>query len=289
MRYLVSLLMFFIPFSSVGHVFFKLEHAEYPTSYLFGTMHMLCGPEVEIPANVQQAFIDSQQLVVEIDLTDIQQIREIQANIRQQPTNYLDEHLTEEQQTQLSERVEQVLQAPYPAMKEIRPFLLNALFMQHYMDCPDSMLLMDEAFITRAKMAQKTVVGLETALQQLQVFDSLPLAEQVTSLLEVALNPEQTKVELKALEELYLSDNSEALHRHILAESEGTPQFEEAVLIERNHRWVEQLQEILPQHSSFIAVGAGHLGGQDGLIQLLQQQGYQLTPIAVDFKAQTEH
>lgn len=288
MRYLISLLLL-IPFSSVGHVFYKLEHVEHPTSYLFGTMHMLCSPDVVIPNAVQQAFMDAEQLVVEIDLTDVQQIHLIQANLKQDPLNYLDEHLTSEQQTQLSERVERVLQVPFPAMKEVRPFFLNALFMQQYMDCSETMLLMDEAFITRSKSSQKPVVGLESALDQLQVFDSLPLADQVASLLEVALNPEQTKLEVKELEELYLADDSAALYRYILEQSDGSPQFEETVLKQRNHRWVEQFMEMLPQHSSFIAVGAGHLGGQDGLIQLLQQQGYQLTPIAVDFKAQTAH
>lgn len=289
MRYLIGLALLLISVSSSAHVFFKLEHPQQPTSYLFGTMHLICQADVDIPPVVQQAFVETAQLVVEINLTDEAQIAEMRANLTQQPTDYLTQHLSSADEQKLAELIERVLQIPYVVAKEMRPFLIQSMFLQHYLDCDGNSLLVDQALIERANHANKPVIGLETALQQLQLFDSIPLADQVASLVDVAFNPNTTKQDMIELEQRYLDDDSTKLYEYITTQDEFTAEFEQIMLAERNQRWIEQFKEILPQQPTFIAVGAGHLGGSHGLIQLLQQHGYKLTPITVNFSGSVAH
>ena len=56
----------------------------------------------------------------------------------------------------------------------------------------------------------------------------------------------------------------------------------EKLVDKRNHNWIPKLKEIIQQKSCFIAIGAGHLGGENGLIKLLQLQGFTVEPISID-------
>ena len=51
------------------------------------------------------------------------------------------------------------------------------------------------------------------------------------------------------------------------------------LLDNRNMNWVNQFEQLMPKSSLFAAVGAGHLFGEQGLIQLLRKKGYRLKPI----------
>jgi uncharacterized protein YbaP (TraB family) len=67
--------------------------------------------------------------------------------------------------------------------------------------------------------------------------------------------------------------------QHLLDQEPGFSDTKEVMLDNRNKNWVTQLRDILPQKNIFIAVGAGHLVGENGLISLLKKEGYTLRPI----------
>ena len=57
-------------------------------------------------------------------------------------------------------------------------------------------------------------------------------------------------------------------------------QYEDILLNNRNYNWVEKLKKLMPGKSLVVAVGAGHLPGDKGVINLLRKAGFTVTPIA---------
>jgi uncharacterized protein len=59
----------------------------------------------------------------------------------------------------------------------------------------------------------------------------------------------------------------------------GSDKYDDLLLKNRNKNWVKQLKQIMENKSVFVAVGAGHLVGNDGLISLLKKAGYNVVPL----------
>jgi uncharacterized protein YbaP (TraB family) len=78
--------------------------------------------------------------------------------------------------------------------------------------------------------------------------------------------------------EVYQKQHLDEL-QHLLDQEPGFADSKAVMLDNRNKNWVTQLRDILPQKNIFIAVGAGHLVGENGLISLLKKEGYTLRPI----------
>lgn len=282
MKYLIGLVFVLVSSCSFANVLFKVEHPAQPTAYLFGTMHMICDANVRIPDSLVAAFADSEQLVVEIDLTNAEQQRFLQQNIVQQPADYLQKYLSNEQQMRLMAIIENELGYQYQQLESLRPVFINALFLQHFLNCEQEPLLLDEMFIQQAQVTNKTIVGLETVAMQLALFDSVPLEEQVQALYDMAVEPSQSREDLQQLQTVYLEDNSEKLFQ-VMRSQDDFDTFEQPFLSERNKNWMTDLPQLIAIKPTFIAVGAGHLSGTDGLLSLLRQQGYEITPIPLEF------
>ncbi|OZB05169.1 MAG: hypothetical protein B7X54_06145 [Idiomarina sp. 34-48-12] len=282
MKYLVGLIFAVVSSCSFANVFYKIEHESQPTAYLFGTMHMICHADASIPNAVTSAFSEAKQLVVEIDLTDSAQQRYLQQHVTQQPADYLQKHLTQQQQAILQGIVENDLGYPYQQLKSLRPIFINALFLQHFLDCDSQPLLLDEMLTQQAQVNAKAIVGLETVAEQLALFDSISLQEQVQALYEMATNPKQNRDDLQELQSVYLNDDGGKLYEVMRSQADFDT-FEQAFLSQRNKNWVTELPKLIASQPTFIAVGAGHLAGTDGLLTLLRQQGYKITPIPINF------
>jgi uncharacterized protein YbaP (TraB family) len=79
----------------------------------------------------------------------------------------------------------------------------------------------------------------------------------------------------------YLAEDLDKLYGLITKESASFPDFTENLLNKRNRNWIPVIEEQIKSQPTFIAVGAGHLSGDSGVINLLKQKGYQGTPISM--------
>ena len=126
-----------------------------------------------------------------------------------------------------------------------------------------------------AKKEKKTIIGLETLQEQMEIVGSIPLEDQIEDLKSSTAGMIRDYNEMLAA---YTSQNLSDLEK-IGTESEGFDKMEAKLLTERNERWVKTIQEQLAKTSTFYAVGALHLVGEEGLINQLQEAGYSLAPI----------
>ena len=126
----------------------------------------------------------------------------------------------------------------------------------------------------------KEVNGFETVDFQLNMLFGTSIAEQAEDLLE-AIRKEGKMAQFSVeLYHAYMDQDIEKLHELMLDPDMGMePEDEKEMLTDRNENWAKQLSTILPNKSVFICVGAGHLPGEKGLLNLLRQAGYTITPV----------
>lgn len=144
---------------------------------------------------------------------------------------------------------------------------------------------MDLFFQAEAENMNKEIRGLETVEDQISVlYDSYSLERQVEMLLDIVYDREESEeYDINELNRLYTQQDIEALYQMIL---ENTNEEEiEFMLNERNRKWIPQIQQLIEEkQSAFIAVGAGHLPGEEGVLNLLEELGYELNPIEISLE-----
>jgi uncharacterized protein YbaP (TraB family) len=126
----------------------------------------------------------------------------------------------------------------------------------------------------RAKAAHQPLVGLETPEQQMRYLDSLPEADQVVMLTAALSDVGDAKAETDRLMALWMAGDVDGLAKAFAEEAAGSPRLQKVLITDRNARWADWIAGVLKQPGKvFMAVGAGHFGGEDGLLALLKAKG----------------
>lgn len=138
---------------------------------------------------------------------------------------------------------------------------------------------MDLYFQTWAQQDSMPILGLETINGQAQLlFSAIPLERQAAMLKEMLLDSAMEK-QMRSLMKLYTTYNLDELAN--LMNREMQQEEIQLLLSNRNLAWIPQIERIIRENPAFIAVGAGHLPGNQGVITLLQAKGYTLKPVAL--------
>lgn len=149
---------------------------------------------------------------------------------------------------------------------------------------PQTGIFMDQILFAHAQQQHKATYGLETFDEQLNIFDQLTPQQQIVLLDDALENYPQLSQQLATLISLYrmrdlngLKSFSDTLNQ------KGNPELSKAMdktlLVDRNLRMVDRMQVRLLEGNAFIAVGALHLPGDKGILRLLQNRGYVVTPV----------
>ena len=142
------------------------------------------------------------------------------------------------------------------------------------------MQLLDSHVQTLGAQAGKGTFGLENIDFQINVLFGDPISKQAEDLLETIRKEEKMKSFSLNLYNAYMIHDIEKVRQLMIDPDLGLePEDEAKMLTNRNVNWVNQLKTILPQKSVFVCVGAGHLPGENGVLNLLRQAGYTITPV----------
>jgi uncharacterized protein YbaP (TraB family) len=147
-------------------------------------------------------------------------------------------------------------------------------------------LFLDMILYEMAKQQGKQVYGLETVAEQLAVFDNTPIPDQIVLLREAVGQYHSQEQGFADIMDRYLARDVAGIVSLSAKDTPVTPaeqQISEAfmkrLLEDRNVRMVNRLLPRLREGGAFIAVGALHLPGKRGILQLLQDQGYQVSAV----------
>jgi len=247
------------------------------SSWLFGTIHLIGQDDFFVRPAVERSFAQSEQVAFEIKLDDMAMLMSMGQLLLLPENQTLKGLLDPDLYERLRIWMEDSLGGSMAPFERQKPFaLLQAVTMQLIPKNPASYEL---HFLLEAKAQNKPIFGLETVADQLGIFDSISLSEQILWTLETLENKDSMVMLYDAMVEAYKSEDLENLAKLMKEES---PEFEAhsaTLLDDRNERWIPGIENLMKEHPSFIAVGAGHLAGPRGVISLLREKGYRVEPV----------
>lgn len=264
---------------------FRLEHPERPASWLFGTMHVTDAAVVTLPPEAKLAFAQSRVIVGELDMATFNPFALLTDLMLPQDQRLADLVSAETYRRTLAEL--ELLGMPPSVADRFQVWVAAILVAYDETEMErvqQGFPSLDEWLQEEARRQGKGVIGLEEPEEQLSIFQDLPLEWQV-EMLQVALDhPELLGYDDGPLKELYLAGDHQGLWDFYQSAAGGFDDaffdhFEQVALVDRNHRMAERLVPILAEGAAFVAVGALHLPGPEGLFALLQADGWEIVPL----------
>lgn len=247
-------------------------------SYLFGTFHLMCKQDVRFSEPLKTALKASDELYLEMDMDDPATTMGGLFLMNMKENKALKDLYTEAEYARLEAFFEDSLKIPLTMFKRTKPMFLIAMLYPKFMPCKQ-VSGVEEGLMTLAKANQKEVKGLETIQFQTSVFDSIPYAVQAKELLKSIDSLSAYRQYFDTMVTVYKKQQLTELGKQMNDPEFGMAEQQDLLLDKRNQNWVGQLKELMKTKSLFIGVGAGHLPGDQGLINLLRQAGYKVTPL----------
>ena len=249
-------------------------------SYIFGTMHLLCANDAKLSNNLQQVITNADEVYFEIDMDDFGQLMGgLSAGTMKHDTT-LQKLYSEEEY----ERVKSFFDAHGMGMQlqllgKMQPMLVSALVYQAMLPCAQSDG-MELSIMQFAHTKKKEIKGLETVAFQASVLENIPYDKQAKELLQSIDSIETAAKETEEMIKLYKEQDVEKLLEFSLKSDGGsTSEIQDVMIDKRNKNWADQFATITKDKQLLIAVGAGHLGGKAGLLNLLKEKGYTVRAI----------
>lgn len=246
-------------------------------SYLLGTIHIIPESEYKFPKYYTKAIKKCDNMVMEIDLTDIMGQLKV-AKLALMKDSTLEDLFSKDDYDFIVKTLRDSFNMSMSLYGKMKPiFVQQQLSVEAFKG--GGMKSYEMELMSLGLEYDMTFKGLETAEEQMSILDSIPLRDQATMLLESLKNINDERVKLRRLINFYAESNLDSLTAIFEAEDNDLDEHETSLLDNRNKKWIPLIEEMIKEAPSFIAVGAGHLGGEFGVINLLRNQGYTLKPI----------
>jgi len=263
------------------------------TSYLYGTIHMIGKEDYFLTDATKKAFDGSEKVVFEINLENM---NDMMSQLGLLMKSFMSDGQT--LKDLYSEEEYKVVKTYFEAkgftsfiwnmMERVKPMFLSMMTATDLSgENPNPMASGDMVsyeleLMERAKEQEKPIDGLETAEYQMSMFDSIPYEAQAKMLLESIVSPDTTQAEegeMERMVRLYKSQDINGMISMFDEDTEGIGKYEDFLLLNRNRNWIPVMSGMMNKQPTFFGVGAGHLAGEEGVVNLLKKAGYTLTPL----------
>ena len=255
-------------------------------SYLYGTIHIIDKDDFFLTDGTKQAIKEAELVTFEINLEEATGIGAqlgmmMQAFMKGGQT--LKDLLSEEDYRMVDAHFTK-MGLPLWVLERIKPMFLSVIAGMDMSQMGGGEMVSYEMEIAqRAKTRDLPMAGLETIEYQMSMFDSIPYEAQAKMLVDAIEMTQDTSAaavdELEMMTELYLNQNIMGMVQSIGDDAEGLGQFEDMLLRNRNRNWIPVMGRQMEDKTVLFAVGAGHLAGKNGVINLLREAGYTVVPV----------
>jgi uncharacterized protein YbaP (TraB family) len=253
-------------------------------SYLFGTYHLLTNRFLDSLPTIRQKYDATDALVCEMlfDSTAMKKMDELMAP----KSKTLDQLLNDSDYNLVSTTLQNLVGVGLEAFNKYNPMAVNLLIDQFLLQTylpqtkyKETEFGMDMYFQKIAARLGKPVKALETVdVQMNALFGQFSEERQAEMLVESVKNIDKSRTEILQSITCYKKQDLPCLDKMLYDET-YKPAEMDVLLYNRNRAWIKSIPSQINKESSFIAVGAGHLPGKDGLVEGLRKQGYTLTPV----------
>lgn len=283
-------------------------------SYLFGTIHLLCTDDAVLSENMKSAIKNADEVYFEVDMSSMMmlsggglnmdnpdKLMEMMNTLSKDPGKLMEimqamEKMKMNGDTTLQDLLsvadynkvkkffnEKSPMIPFEMIETFKPILAVSIVQEGDMPCENA-TMMEQVVMNEAAKNKIKTNGLETLSYQAGIMDSIPLELQAKELLAYVNGAQGDdkagkSEESNELWKAYNDQDLKKLENLMLKGDAGLMNYSEVLLYRRNENWVKKLKTLMPGKSLVIAVGAGHLPGDRGVIDLLRKAGYTVTPV----------
>lgn len=247
--------------------------------YLYGTMHVLCADDATLSDSLKLAIKYADQIYFELDMDNMNEMLGAMKYLRMNDGKKLSELLTKDEYAKVETYFKQhSVPLPLAMMNRFKPYFISSLIGEQMMSC-DQKNGMEELIMRESKKYSKEIKGLETTEFQASIFDSIPYEKQAKDLVSYIDSIDSYKAVTMEMVDVYREQNLEKMDSLMHKSDPGMDEYMDILLYGRNRHWVDQMPEIMKGKCILFAVGAGHLPGEQGVINLLRKKGYKVTPM----------
>lgn len=240
-------------------------------SYLYGTIHMICSKDYFLSEKSKKAFDQSEKLVLEINFTDPNEMSQMQQlAMGKEP---LSKKLTPEQLAKLDVILKKSTGMSVQQVDSFSLMTVLSLISMKSFGCAD-LKFYEMEFSEAAKKRNVAIAGLEAVKFQFEILEKAYSNDEMLTLLE-----ESTPDETMELVGEYKNENIESMYAFSTDKRFTSEKTKKQILDNRNLNWIKKMPDLMNQNSVFFAVGAAHLGGEYGVINLLRKEGYTVKPV----------
>ena len=247
------------------------------SSYLFGTIHLICPADYVWTDKMKESYKKSKEVCFEMDMDDPAVLMKVATGLMDNTGKTLEDYFTPKQYKLVEAYVRDTLGMNIVQFRNMKPAALQSMFTAGSSACPNPVSY-EEKIMEQAKKDNKEILGLEQPEEQIELFDNLPTDTVVKEIMDVVTGTEKDDGEYQKLVNAYKQQDLPALYKLINSSGES-PIDLAGFLDDRNKKWIERMVDKMDQKSIFFAVGAGHLWGENGVINLLRKEGYKVVPV----------
>jgi uncharacterized protein YbaP (TraB family) len=275
-RTILSLLFLLVFSQSNAQLLYKINGKELKQdSYIFGTIHTMPKEDFDMPNKVMNALKSCETIALEIQL-DMSLSEKIElAKMTLIPNGEtLKNYMSDSSYTKLKKYCMDSMQwkeSKFEQYSHMKPFFFSSVVLQEKIGKQKSF---EMEFDKLAKKYKKPLIGLETVMYQMETIDRISIQDQLQFMDDFS-----NMAEFDVLFKLYEQEDINGLYQMISSETDMLPEFNHWFLDVRNANWIPVIEKQISKEATFIAVGAGHLGGTNGVLELLRKQGYTVTGI----------
>jgi uncharacterized protein len=252
-------------------------------SFLFGTMHLLCADDIILSDSLTRAIKNADNVYLELDMDNFMEMMNAMTHMTMRNDTTLADLLSKEDYEKVKKYFEENSSIlPFSLLETYKPLLATSLIMQQKGSpgCTN-MISMEQLVMKEAKIQGVKIKGIESMMYQVSIFDSIPYkfqAEQLVKIIDEGEKADDGK-EMKLITDAYRQQDLSVMEEMTKKADMGIENFTDLLLYNRNRIWAEKLKILMNDKSLVVAVGAGHLPGEKGLINLLKKAGYKVEPV----------
>ena len=241
------------------------------SSFLYGTIHIISEDDFVMTEMTKEKIASSEQVVMELDMDDPKTMMGMMTKISMKDGQTLKKLLSEEDYGLVSDFFRDTLGMNLMLFESMKPFM--ALSVMYPKMLGEKTASYEMEFMKLAKKSSLEILGLESVEDQLSIFDEIPYEDQAQMLVEFIKGYGSEKGKIEEMVQLYVDQDLKGLYEFSTqsAEMEG---YQDVMLDNRNENWIPKMENMMNEKVSFFAVGAAHLWGPKGVINLLKEQGY---------------
>lgn len=248
-------------------------------SYLFGTMHILCANDALLSDSMKKVIRDAEEIYFEIDMDNMQEMMGAMKYLMMNDGKKISDLLTPEEYDKVKDyfdRNQSML--PFSMMNRFKPYFISSLIGERMMTC-EKTNGMEQQIMKEARQYDKEIRGLESIEFQASIFDSIPYSKQAKDLITYIDSIENYRGVIKQMVEVYRKQDLKQMEELMLKSDPGMEEYMDLLLYGRNRKWIDLMQNAMNNGKVLFAVGAGHLPGEEGVINLLRRKGYSVSPL----------